>query len=214
MVNDFEKKIYNTFLIQGRKANNKPFKIRKNFDDLDEEVVSVLRRLSTFFINYPSIDTEIYFSAPYKLYPDEEYYKLDYFLSPQAKKAYTLYIKSLELEDPDSNNSLKRLLDSLNFVYKYCLENKLQLQEYKDFMVGTLPVFVDHLKHHHITYYTLHALTFDKISVESQILEYIFSEFFSTFQKTKNKFYASKKMKEFAKKAKNKITKQLETKNN
>ena len=48
-----------------------------------------------------------------------------------------------------------------------------------------------------------------KIEVENRILDFIFSDFWITFQKTKNKFYLSKKMKEFSKLATNKIKQQI-----
>jgi hypothetical protein len=57
--------------------------------------------------------------------------------------------------------------------------------------------------------YALHALGVSKIEVENRILDFIFSDFWITFQKTKNKYFLSDKMKEFGKKATTKIKEQL-----
>lgn len=206
IVSESEKRIYNAYLIATRLKNGKPVKLRKNFDNMKEEHVVVLHRLDSFFKNYPHINLDSFFEAPYKVYPDSDYYNLDYYISANAKKTYTLYMKSIETEDPDTPESLKRLIESLNFICKYCKQQNISLLEYNNYCEGTVPVFVDHLKNHKINYYTLHALTFNKINVESEILEFSFSNFFSTFQKTKNKFYVSKKMRELAKQAINKIT--------
>jgi hypothetical protein len=68
---------------------------------------------------------------------------------------------------------------------------------------------IDHLKNHHINMYALHSLGVSKIEVENRILDFIFSDFWITFQKTKNKFHLSKKMKEFSHKAITKIKEQI-----
>jgi hypothetical protein len=118
-------------------------------------------------------------------------------------------MKKIEMDDPDSESSLNRLVDSLKFVKNFCKEKNLTLKEYPLYIEDALPNMIDHLKNHHINMYALHALGVTKIEVENRILDFIFSDFWISFQKTKNKFYLSKKMKEFSKQAIDKITKQL-----
>ena len=202
MISKEEQRIYNNYMISGRKANNKPFNPRKNFDDLDEEICSILVKMRQFFEEYPHINQEIYFMAPYKMFPETTYYDLSYFATAKARKAYSLYIKKLELEDPDSVDSLSRLQAGFKFVLRFCEDRALTLEEYVAYCEGSLPCFVEHLKNHHINFYTLHGLTISKINIDSRILDFLFEDFYGVFQKTKNKFYASKKMKEFATKAK------------
>jgi hypothetical protein len=149
------------------------------------------------------------------VYPDESYYPIEFYITAKAKKCYSSYKKMQELSDPDTSENLKKLQESMLFVYKYCEENDISMDDYQEFFaLGTLPVFIEHLKNHNITFYTLHALTFQKIAVESQILDFAFGDFYITFQKTKNKFFASKKMKEFAKIAKTKLNNKLKNRNN
>jgi len=209
MISEFEKQIYNNHLISSRKAKNEPYRIKKDFSNLEEDLIISLQKLSKLFNNYPNLIQDDFFMAPHKIYPEDSYYSLEFYTTPKAIKCYTQYVKQMEIQDPDSSDSLRRLTDSLKFVTNFCKENSLQLSDYELNMIGTMPCFVQHLKDHKINYYTLHALTFKKPQIESRILDFIFPDFYEVFQKTKNKFFSSKKMKEFAKLAKNKIEQKL-----
>ena len=209
MITEFEKQIYNNHLVASRKAKNEPFKLKKDFSKLEEDKIVCLQKLSRLFQSYDNLIQEDFFMAPHKIYPDEVYYPLEFYVKPKAIKCYSDYVKQLEIQDPDNMDSLTRLAQGLKFISKYCIENNLLLSDYELNIEGTMPCFVNHLKSHKINYYTLHALTFKKPKVESRILDFIFPDFFSVFQKTKNKFYSSTKMKEFAKQAKQKLEKQI-----
>lgn len=210
MISEFEKQIYNNHLVSSRKAKGEPFKIKKDFSNLEEDKVISLQKLSTFFKNYSNVIQGDFFMAPYRIYPDDyPYYPLEFYTTLKAIKCYTAFVKQLEIQDPDSSDSLQRLKESLKFVVRYCVENNLQLSDYELNIEGTMPCFVQHLKDHKINYYTLHALTFKKPQIESRILDFIFPDFYEVFQKTKNKFFSSKKMKEFAKLAKQKLENKL-----
>jgi hypothetical protein len=193
---DFQKRIYNSHLAISRKMRDKPFRIRKDFSDMDQTKLDRLASLERFFNSYNNIKIDDYFSAPYVIFEDDDYFDLDFYLTSKAKKAYSQYMKKIEMDDPDSESSLKRLVDSLKFVKNFCREKNLTLKEYPLYIEGALPTMIDHLKNHHINMYALHALGVSKIEVENRILDFIFSDFWITFQKTKNKFYMSKEMKE------------------
>ncbi len=203
---DFQKRIYNSHLAISRKMRDKPFRIRKDFSDMDQTKLDRLASLERFFNSYQNIKIDDYFSAPYVIFEDDDYFDLDFYLTSKAKKAYSQYMKKIEMDDPDSESSLNRMVDSLKFVKNFCREKNLTLKEYPLYIEGALPTMIDHLKNHHINMYALHALGVSKIEVENRILDFIFSDFWITFQKTKNKFYLSKKMKEFSKQAIDKIS--------
>jgi hypothetical protein len=203
---DFQKRIYNSHLAISRKMRDKPFRIRKDFSDMDQTKLDRLASLERFFNSYNNIKIDDYFSAPYVIFEDDDYFDLDFYLTSKAKKAYSQYMKKIEMDDPDSESSLNRMVDSLKFVKNFCREKNLTLKEYPLYIEGALPTMIDHLKNHHINMYALHALGVSKIEVENRILDFIFSDFWITFQKTKNKFYLSKKMKEFSKQAIDKIS--------
>jgi hypothetical protein len=206
---DFQKRIYNSHLAISRKMRDKPFRIRKDFSDMDQTKLDRLASLERFFNSYQNIKIDDYFAAPYVIFEDDDYFDLDFYLTSKAKKAYSQYMKKIEMDDPDSESSLNRLVDSLKFVKNFCKEKNLTLKEYPLYIEDALPNMIDHLKNHHINMYALHALGVTKIEVENRILDFIFSDFWITFQKTKNKFYLSKKMKEFSKQAIDKVNQQL-----
>jgi hypothetical protein len=189
---------------------DKPFRIRKDFSDMDQTKLDRLASLERFFNSYQNIKIDDYFAAPYVIFEDDDYFDLDFYLTSKAKKAYSQYMKKIEMDDPDSESSLNRLVDSLKFVKNFCKEKNLTLKEYPLYIEDALPNMIDHLKNHHINMYALHALGVTKIEVENRILDFIFSDFWITFQKTKNKFYLSRKMRDFSKKAIDKITNQLQ----
>ena len=212
MITDFEKQIYNNHLVVSRTVKNQPFKIRRDFSKIEEDKIVALQKLSKLFTNYPNLIQEDFFEAPYKIYTDEDiYYPLDFYTKPKAIKCYTQYMKEVEVRNPDAVESLKRLVQSLTFVTKYCIEKGISLGEYETYMEGTLPCFIEHLKHHKINYYTLHALSFTKPNIETRILDFIFPDFYVLFQKTRALYFNSSKMKEVAKKAKIKIDKKLKS---
>lgn len=206
---DFQKRIYNSHLAISRKMRDKPFRIRKDFSDMDQTKLDRLASLERFFNSYQNIKIDDYFAAPYAIFEDDDYFDLDFYLTSKAKKAYSQYMKKIEMDDPDSEDSLKRLVDSLKFVKNFCKEKGLTLEKYPVYIENALPNMIDHLKNHHINMYALHALGVSKIEVENRILDFIFSDFWISFQKTKNKFYLSKKMKEFSKQAIQKVKQQL-----
>jgi len=190
---DFQKRIYNSHLAISRKMRDKPFRIRKDFSDMDQTKLDRLASLERFFNSYQNIKIDDYFSAPYVIFEDDDYFDLDFYLTSKAKKAYSQYMKKIEMDDPDSESSLNRMVDSLKFVKNFCREKNLTLKEYPLYIEGALPTMIDHLKNHHINMYALHALGVTKIEVENRILDFIFSDFWITFQKTKNKFICRKK---------------------
>lgn len=206
---DLQKRIYNSHLAISRKMRDKPFRIRKDFSDIDQSKLDQLASLERFFNSYQNIKIDDYFSAPYVIFEDDDYFDLEFFLTSKAKKAYSQYMRKIEMDDPDSESSLKRLVDSLKFVKNFCKERDLTLEKYPVYIESNLPCIVEHLKNHDINMYCLHALGVSKIEVENRILDFIFSDFWITFQKTKNKFYLSKKMKQMSRQAIDKIQNQL-----
>ena len=209
MISENQQRIYNNHLVVSRKAKWEPYTIRKNFAKFDEEKIPYLAKLDRFFTSYPTIDQEDFFIAPHKVYPEPAEYKLVFYTGQKAVSCYAQYMKMLEVQDPDSQKSLERLQQSLKFIFNFCKEKGLTLEQYELNIEETIPSFVKHLKEHEINYYALHALSFSAPKLDSRIIDFIFSDFYGTFQKTKNKYYASSKMREFTKQAKIKIQDKL-----
>ena len=65
-----EKNIYNKYLAVTRSSQGKPFKLRKQFDDLDDHKTACLKKLSLFFNKFKHVDMDDFFSAPWRIYND------------------------------------------------------------------------------------------------------------------------------------------------
>lgn len=207
MITELEKRIYNSHLIVSRKVQNKPFRLRKKFDDLSDDKIVYLQKLYKFFISYENVDMDDFFMAPHKIWSDGSQYPLEFYTTHKAKKAYSQYMKEREVSNPDTLENLIRLKEGLKFIFKFCKEKGLTFENYMAYKEEALPCVVDHLKNHKINFYVLHSLGVSKMDVDKRTLDFIFGDFYQTFQKTKNKFHSSKTMKEVAKKIIDKLKK-------
>ena len=150
---DFEKQIYNLYLKVSRSAANKPSKRRENFDGFEQDPKYIsIRRLTTLFTKHKEIDIHLYFEAPYKIYKDVNFFDLAYYASPRAIKAYTLYKKQIESNDPDS--FIDDVKKSLKFIALFCISKKLQLIDYINYTEGLFPVWMEHIKTNQINPYS------------------------------------------------------------
>ena len=75
MLSDIQQKIYNDYLRALGQANNRSYKPRKNFNDLDEETKIYLYRLELFFNQFSHINPYNFFIASFK-YRELKFLKL------------------------------------------------------------------------------------------------------------------------------------------
>lgn len=174
-----EKLLFNKHLAVSRTEKNKPFKLKKNFQDVENtDKHKFLKRISILFQKHPEIDPDTFFRAPYKLYPDVEYFGLDYFSTMRAVKAYTTYKKSLFLKDPDSQ--LEQIKQSLEFITKFCIENKLFIHQYPYYRTSDVFVWMQHYKQNKINLYCLFEFS-DIFSSVTQLAEDVQKFYISNF---------------------------------
>ena len=199
-----EIRIYNTHLAISRSLKNKPFKIKKDFIGFEKDPKYIfVKRLSNFFTRYPEIDMSLYFKAPYKLYNDVEYFDLNYFASPRAIKSFTIYKQILIKTSPDSQYD--NVKESLIFISKFCLKNKIQLHDYLSFKEnGSENSWVYHLKKNEINLYSL--MEFDNVSsyineMAEDTKEFFLGDFGKNFLEYRQKYVNSEKLRPFLIKA-------------
>ena len=151
-----------------------------------------MMKFDNIFKKHPNINQDYFLAAipPWEISENE------------AIKHYVNYTKSLILEDPDKEDSIERLKSALKFVFRFCKEKGLTFIEYLVYSEEVLPCWVSHLKNHKIDFNLLHALQMSNPMIDSEFLEFVLPNFFPNFQRTRQRFYHSKKMKEYAKKAK------------
>jgi hypothetical protein len=200
---ELEKLLYNKHNAVSRSVRNKPFKFRKTFDNIaNTDKHKFLKRLSVFLRKHPEIDLDTFFEAPYKLYPDVEYFDLEYFSSMRAVKAYTTYKQLCFIQNPDSQ--LKSVEESLRFIAKFCIENKIQLYNYSTHRKSDVFTWMTHYKQNKINVYCM--MEFPDVfsamqSLAEDVRRFYVSDFADQFINLKLRYNASTELKPFLKKA-------------
>ena len=199
MLSDFEQRIYNEYLKTSRQAKNQPYRLRKNFDDIPSDVLVYLKRISNILRKFPSIHVNDYFKAPYSIYGAEEYFDLKYFTSQKAIRAYTLYVQKEPDFDPDSEDMLLKVLDSLKFLKDFLSANNISLQQYPSHMTNEMKSFILHWKERKIHPYVLielpNALYYIRHE-DQELLKFMFGEnVYENIQLYTNRYFSSKKLK-------------------
>lgn len=197
LITEYDKLIYNTFLRVSRSKNKLPFKLRKNFDKLNNETFVAIKKVSNFLKRFPHIKIEEYFKAPYELYTDEEYFPLEYYHSLKATKAYTLLNKKKENLEPDSEEQLNSIKESLIFIKKFCNAKNILTSSYLNHKTNNEYSFIIHLKEHKVNVYTLLGYSnFEKIIKQgnAEIIKFIIGEeLYNNIGLYRTKLYSSQK---------------------
>lgn len=156
MINEEEKKLYNMYLAVSRSAKNEPFTLRKNFDKFeDTPEYFYIRKINRFLKQFPQIKHRIFFKAPYELHKDLKYIDLKFYTTPKAIKIYTLYMKQLQEESPDSEHHIEFIKNSLRFIGMFCIKNKMPIEKYPTHSGGTTYSWMKHVKEHNISIYVM-----------------------------------------------------------
>lgn len=149
-----EKDIYNCYLKHSRKG--KPYTPRKDFSDMDPNTTVFIKKIAIFLSRYPHISIEDYFKAPNELHPDEDYPKLSFFTSLAATKAYSLFKKKQEDEDPEKQ--FESIKESFRFIGMFCLENNIPVEKYSSHKTGYMLSWLNHYREHRVNPYSLMEL--------------------------------------------------------
>jgi hypothetical protein len=195
-LSDFKKTIYNVYLQALRK--NRPFTNRKKFDDLDDEVVVVLKQLNTFFASFPNIKIKDFFDAGFA---DNEFQPIAFFKTMRAIKTYKSYIDQ-KLANADEEWVLSFVKESLLFIFSFCKQNSIDVKDYISAVAPSgIPWFIIHLKEFKICLYSI----LDFAGFDSKLLEYsseamqvLGDGFLKDLPKNRTAFFASKKCKSMA----------------
>lgn len=215
MENKLKELIYNNFLKNLRFGQ--PFKYRKDFSDLPQETSHLLIKLENFFVKYHHIKIDEFFEAPRKLHPDEKYPHLNFFTTRAAIKAYSIYKKQKEDENPEKQ--FDDIKESLKFIGMFCFKNKLSLKDYLKHKNGYMPSWILHYKEHKINPYSIMELgsfydVFSLITEEERVLySNTLLEKMETFKLRYHSSFKTKNyVKELTEKIENFLKKELQNK--
>jgi hypothetical protein len=209
-VSEFEQHIYNTHLRISRQKKNLPFKYRKDFDFLDAVYANSLKKIAIFLGKFNHIKLEDFIKAPYVIYPDENYFELEYYTTLKATKAYTLYQQKLLTMSPDSQDQLENIKNSLLFISSFCKEQNIAIADYINHKTNDTFSFLLHLKEHRVNVYCLFGFnSFDKNikSVDSDLLSFIIgNDLMANLSTFRTKYFNSSKARTFVELGIQKIT--------
>lgn len=178
MITDFEKLIYNTYLKVSRVQNDKPYKLRINFDNFNTEDGNYLNKISRLLTKFKNINLVEFIQAPYTIYSDKEF-NLKFYTSQKALKAYSLFQDKLKQTNPDL--ILHKLKDALIYIKEFCNEQNISIDEYTTHKTNNISSYLLHLKEHKITIYNLFELknyTQSMKQQDKQALAFMFGERF------------------------------------
>jgi hypothetical protein len=191
--------IYNTYLRISRSKKNLPYKLRKDFNNIqDEEIYPSLLKLENFFKRNQYVNLNDFFEAPYLLYEDENFFDLSFYLSQKAIKAYNIFQRKKTYLDPDSDIQIKSVQDGNFFIYQFCKANKIKLNEYLSHKTNAMNTVFIHLKEKNISIYNCLAMSnFQKCMNEQnfELLEFMLGDVISRISNFRTKFYSSTKCK-------------------
>jgi len=195
-VRDIEQ-IYNAYLRVSRSKKNLPFKLRKDFSNIqNEEKHATLLKLENFFKRNPYVNLNDFFEAPYSVYEDEKDFGLDFYLTQKAVKIYNLYQKKKTFSDPDSDIQKKAVLDGLEFIYGFCKQNKILVDDYINHMTNGMATVFLHLKEKNVSIYNCLAFEDFQKTINRhnyELLEFMLGDIISKISIFRTKYYSSKK---------------------
>ncbi len=212
---DFEKAVYNTFLRTSRVEQNKPFRYRKNFDNFESTGdYPYVKKLSNFFNKFSHIRMNDFFVAPYRVYTDSvEAFDLKFYMTPRATKLYGIYMEQLDSENPDTDYHIEFIKESLLYMFKFCRDNQLTFNEYKEHTSGDIKTLLMHIRDKNVSPYAVFGIgdLGDILTgYSSDFLDFIAGKNFSErVDLYRSRYYNSRKAKHITEQGITKLTKIL-----
>jgi len=151
-----EKDVFNTHLAVSRKQQGQPFNLKKDFNDFENDPRYLfVKKIAMFLDKFPQIKHELFFKAPFMIYPDTKYFALDYFCTQKAIKTYTIYMKQLQEQSPDTPEQIEFIKQSLKFIALFCRDNNIKIREYINHKGGVTYSWLKHIRQRDINIYSL-----------------------------------------------------------
>lgn len=202
-ITDRQKEIYNVFLRVVAEVADRPFKHRKNFSTLKNDVCLSLAKLEGFFEKYPHIDVYEYLMAPYKVWDDVKFQPLDFYIKRKSLIVYQTYKKSLVDLEPDSDYHMGKLVESFKFIFDFCKNNNIKPDDYIHVKNG-VNVCLTHLKEGRVSLYSLFVFKGFKrlfVDLDRETKKLLFGNYYSDIEYKYRKYLASSKFRKSTEKA-------------
>lgn len=195
MVTETQTRIYNDYLKALAEANNRPYKFRKDFSKLDDDIKTILYRLEQFFARFKHINPYNFFSASLK-YKQLKFLSLADYLKQSAIIAYSKWTRAKYDTPIDDERSVDDFMKGLKFIHDYCVAEGITLKDYRTKVnyKGVHQVLI-HLNEQKISYYHLHALGLNPEQFNTDYINLVFNDFSTMFNNTKSQYNKSKVIK-------------------
>lgn len=146
-VSETQKQIYNCWLRAIAEKSSRPYRYRKNFDNLSENVEADLAKLELFFDRNKIDDIHEYFTSVLA-YFQEKSLPLDFFSTSKASIAYVKALKFKQFRERTDEELFIESKDSLVFIFGFCAEHGIKTDEYLDFCLpgASLPAWIEHIQ--------------------------------------------------------------------
>jgi hypothetical protein len=182
-----------------------PYQPRKDFSNISPTIIGQLRKLNSFFCQFPHITVEDFFGAPRELHPDENCPPLQFFITRPAIRAYSLVMKKREDNSPEKQ--LDKIKESFHFIAMFCLKNRIQLDQYLSHKTKSMPTWMQHYREHHVNPYALLELgNIDRFrTMNEEELVFWSGDFFDKIDTYKTRYFTSDRTKALVKEAVRKI---------
>lgn len=148
-------RVYNKWLAVTRSQRNKPFRLRQDFTDIEnEEFYPYLVKLTDFFKRHPNLFSDEFFIAPFKLFEnDKGYYKLKFYASQKGLVACSKYFS--EIDSMDASEQVAQVKKSYEYIGRFCIRHNILINDYPFYKTGIYPEFLIHMKDHLISPYVV-----------------------------------------------------------
>ena len=201
-ITETEKFIYNKYLAISRSSINKPFKLRKDWTDFEENPnYPYVAKLAFFFKKHSHVDPDDFFKAPYDIYSDKDNpFDLKFYITQRALKVYTLYMQKKRIQSPDTDDQLYAIKKSLQYILAYCTRNNILIDSYIHHSTGSMPSFLKHLKKGDITIYSLFGFPdFEKVmkTIDAETLQFVLGDIYNNLPRSRTQYQSSKLAKQF-----------------
>ena len=158
--------------------------------------------------NYPHIDIDKYFEAPYNVWETNEVYNIDFYSKRKALVCYVNYKKKLISLSPDDSHHLNSVISGFYFIKEFCIKNNLTLNDYINHKDGIYS-FLTHLKEDRISIYNLFSLSGFKNKfrddVDPELKRHLFNDLYIDYDMMHRKYVNSKKCRILTKKCLKKL---------
>lgn len=121
MLKDEHKKLYNIYLEAMAYKNNRGYRKRVNFENIDKETEDALVKINHFLSRTPNISARDYFRAGFE-YSVDTWLPIGFFKTRKAFVYYTRFMRNKQTANPDDPEILQSFMEGLKFLASFIKE--------------------------------------------------------------------------------------------